>query len=55
MNALYAGEPGDWNLARRMLDAGVRFAFIERPVTTYYYAPRDRRGKEWVAAALAQG
>ena len=33
------GEVADWNLARRMLDAGVRFEFVARPVTTYHVAP----------------
>lgn len=35
-NAHLNGEAGDWNLARRMLEAGVRFEFIERIVSTYY-------------------
>jgi glycosyltransferase involved in cell wall biosynthesis len=35
-NAHLVGEPADWNLARRMLEAGVRFEFVERIVTTYY-------------------
>jgi glycosyltransferase involved in cell wall biosynthesis len=35
-NAYMVGEPADWNLARRMLEAGVRFDFIERIVSTYY-------------------
>jgi glycosyltransferase involved in cell wall biosynthesis len=29
-------EPHDWNLVRRMWDAGVRFTFIDRTVTTYH-------------------
>jgi hypothetical protein len=29
-------EPGDWNLARRMLEAGVRFHRVDRVVTRYY-------------------
>lgn len=52
-NAHLVGEPADWNLARRMLEAGVRFEFVERIVTTYYIdaeAPtiawwRDRLGE----------
>lgn len=51
-NARFAGEPGDWNLARRMWDAGVRFAFLPREVATYYYAPRDAAGRAWVAQAF---
>ena len=35
-NAYLADEPADWNLARRMLEAGVRFQFVERIVTAYY-------------------
>jgi glycosyltransferase involved in cell wall biosynthesis len=30
------GEPADWNLARRMLEAGVRFHFVRRLVGTYH-------------------
>ena len=30
------GEPGDWNLARRMIETGVRFHHINRVVTQYY-------------------
>jgi hypothetical protein len=41
-NCRFADEPGDWNLARRMWDAGVRFAFIDRAVATNYFAPRHR-------------
>lgn len=35
-NAHLIGEPADWNLARRMLEAGVRFEFLEQIVTRYY-------------------
>ena len=52
--ARFAGEPGDWNLARRMWEAGVRFAFLDRVVTTYYWEPRDEQGKAWLAAVLAE-
>lgn len=37
-DAYKRGEPGDWNLARRMLEAGVRFAFLPRDVGTYHLA-----------------
>jgi glycosyl transferase family 2 len=30
------GEPADWNLCRRMLEAGVRIGFVDRVVTHYY-------------------
>ena len=52
-NAYMAGEPGDWNLARRMWQAGVRFAFLDRVVTTYYWTPMDDQGREWLAAVRA--
>lgn len=39
-------EPADWNLARRMLEAGVRFEFLDKVVTTYY-VPRDDPGLDW--------
>ena len=52
LNARFAGEPGDWNLARRMWETGVRFAFLDRIVTTYYWAPVDAAGRAWLAANL---
>jgi glycosyltransferase involved in cell wall biosynthesis len=51
-HARFAGEPGDWNLARRMWEAGVRFAFLDRIVTTYYWAPVDAQGRAWLASVL---
>ncbi len=30
------GEPGDWNLCRRMLEAGVRIGWVDEIVTRYY-------------------
>lgn len=33
--AMWLGEGNDWNLVRRMLAAGVRFAFLDRVVSTY--------------------
>jgi glycosyltransferase involved in cell wall biosynthesis len=36
VNAHLVDEPADWNLARRMLEAGVRFEFVETIVTSYY-------------------
>jgi len=29
-------EPHDWHMVRRMLDAGVRFRFVDRDVATYH-------------------
>jgi uncharacterized coiled-coil protein SlyX len=39
-NAWLADEVGDWNLARRMWEAGVRFTFVDRIVGTYF-VPAD--------------
>jgi glycosyltransferase involved in cell wall biosynthesis len=36
VNSHLLGEPADWNLARRMIEAGVRFEFVERVVATYF-------------------
>ena len=52
--AYLAGEPGDWNLARRMWQAGVRFAFLDRIVTTYYWVPHDEQGRAWLASVRAE-
>jgi glycosyltransferase involved in cell wall biosynthesis len=46
--AYLAGEPGDWNLARRMWEAGVRFAYLDRVVTEYFWSPRDERERGWL-------
>jgi hypothetical protein len=54
LNAGFAGEPGDWNLARRMWEAGVRFAFLDRIVTTYYWSPLDAPGRAWLEANLVE-
>lgn len=32
----FLSEPGDWNLARRMWEAGVRFHFVDRAVATWH-------------------
>jgi glycosyl transferase family 2 len=50
LNARFAGEPGDWNLTRRMWEAGVKFAFLDRAVTTYYWTPKDADGRAWLEA-----
>lgn len=52
-NAHLVGEPGDWNLARRMLDAGVRFDFLDRIVTNYYLN-EDADGIDWWRERAAQ-
>lgn len=41
MNTRFSGEAGDWNRARRFWDGGVRFAFVDRPVTTIWFSPRN--------------
>jgi glycosyltransferase involved in cell wall biosynthesis len=45
-NSYLVGEPADWNLARRMLEAGVSFEFVERIVTSYY-VDEDERSFDW--------
>lgn len=44
-NAYLVGEPADWNLARRMLEAGVNFDFVERIVADYHPTPGQE--PEW--------
>jgi hypothetical protein len=34
-------EPGDWNLCRRMMEAGVRIGFVDRVVCRYFPSPRS--------------
>jgi glycosyltransferase involved in cell wall biosynthesis len=46
VNAHLSEEPADWNLARRMLEAGVRFEFLQRVVATYYVSG-DSPGIGW--------
>ena len=46
VNAHLVNEPGDWNLARRMLEAGVRWDFVDRVVGTYY-VDADAGTLEW--------
>lgn len=40
-------EPGDWHRARRLWEAGVRFAYVDRPVTTIWYTPRHPAAAAW--------
>ncbi len=40
LNCRFADEPGDWNVARRMWDAGVKFHFIDRTVATVFFTQR---------------
>jgi glycosyltransferase involved in cell wall biosynthesis len=39
-NCRFADEPGDWNLARRLWEAGVRFWFVDRVIATHHYIRR---------------
>jgi glycosyltransferase involved in cell wall biosynthesis len=45
-NAHLFGEPADWNLARRMLEAGVRFEFVEQ-IVYRYYVTEQAPGLDW--------
>jgi glycosyltransferase involved in cell wall biosynthesis len=45
-NAHLADEPADWNLARRMLEAGVRFEFVDKIVTNYFVKD-DKASVDW--------
>ena len=40
LNCRFSGEPGDWNLARRLWEAGTRFAFLDRVVATQHFEPK---------------
>jgi glycosyltransferase involved in cell wall biosynthesis len=46
-NAYLLDEAADWNLARRMLEAGVRFEFLDQVVATYYVKPDDATIPWW--------
>ncbi len=48
----HVGEPGDWNLARRMWEAGVRFTFVDRVVSTWHV---ERGREEWFRMRAAGG
>jgi hypothetical protein len=54
MNAWLVDEAGDWNLARRMWDAGVRFAFVDRVVGTYWVSPESLNWEGWKARAATR-
>ena len=40
-NSWVLDEPADWNLCRRMLQAGVRIGYVDRPVATIYPSGPD--------------
>jgi hypothetical protein len=52
MNAHWIEESGDWNLVRRLWDAGVRFGYLDRAVGTYFMTPRDENSRAWIADLL---
>ena len=43
VNAWIFDEPGDWNLCRRMYEAGVRMQFVDRIVATVFHYARAGR------------
>jgi hypothetical protein len=49
------GEPADWNLARRMWEAGVRFLFLPRSVGTYHVDPAAPAAPWWRQRARDRG
>jgi glycosyltransferase involved in cell wall biosynthesis len=53
VNAYLTNEPADWNLARRMLEAGARFEFVGKIVTTYYLKD-EQAGMGWWQERLRQ-
>lgn len=46
VNSYLLGEPADWNLVRRMVEAGVRVDYVPRIVGSYY-VERHRQTYEW--------
>src|SRR5829696_1032027 len=55
VNSHLVGEPADWNLARRMLEAGVAFEFVERIVTTYFFGSDEPGFEAWKARQEQRG
>jgi len=54
-NSHMIDEPADWNLARRMLEAGVRFEFVEQIVTTYFVEDDAPTIDWWRGRVLERG
>src|SRR5262249_22602970 len=46
-HAWLVGEIADWNLARRMWEAGVRFSFLDRVVGTYHVPAGHLHRSAW--------
>ena len=51
----WLGEPNDWNFARRMWEAGVRFEFVPETLATYWMTPRTEGSRGWLEAQLREG
>ncbi len=45
-NCRFAGEPNDWNMARRMWEAGVAFELLPEPLATYFFTPRTPSARD---------
>jgi glycosyltransferase involved in cell wall biosynthesis len=54
MNAWLADEVGDWNLARRMWETGVRFTFVDQIVGTYRVPAGSRAEEAWKQRAATR-
>jgi hypothetical protein len=55
VNAHLVNEPADWNLARRMLEAGVRFHFVPQIVGTYYVDDTTHTSGWWREQVRTRG
>jgi len=54
LNTRFLDEPGDWNMARRWWEMGVRFQFLDRVVGTIHYVPKEPWARAWAADQLRQ-
>lgn len=55
VNSHLLNEPADWNLARRMLEAGVCAEFVDQIVTTYYVDRGSREFDWWMRRCRDRG
>jgi len=55
VNSFLLGEPADWNLARRMLEAGARFEFVDEVVTNYFVNQGEPAFDWWKARERERG
>jgi hypothetical protein len=46
-------EPGDWNLWRRMRDAGARIAHVAHPIAVHFKEGSSKAGREDDPAQMA--